>query len=233
MFTGLIETTGTITALKRRGTGLLISVQPRLQPFTVAIGDSVAIDGACLTAESIHDGIITVTAVSETLSKTTTGALRTGSIVNMERALLVCDRLDGHLVLGHVDGIATIASDRRDGEGLVRTISVPTELCKYLAYKGSVAIDGISLTIAASNSNSITIAIIPHSLKMTNLIDKKPGDHVNIEVDVLARYVAHRLDYSAGVQREPSGSQKGGGQSAGQANGQANGLADRMKELGF
>ena len=221
MFTGLIETTATITALKRRGTGLLISVQPKLQPFTVAIGDSVAINGACLTAESVEGGIITVTAVSETLSKTTTGSLHTGSVVNMERALLATSRLDGHLVLGHVDGIATIASDRRDGEGLLRTIAVPKELCKFLAYKGSVAIDGISLTIAASDSDTITIAIIPHSLKMTNLIDKKPGDRVNIEVDVLARYVAHRLDYSAGAVSDTSGRDRDSS------------LLNRMKELGF
>ncbi len=194
MFTGLIETTGTITAVTGSSTSIELTVQPQRLPFETTIGASVAIDGACLTVVKQTDkGALVFTAVKETLQRTTLSTPQRGCKVNMERALRINGRLDGHMVLGHVDGVGVIESDRKEGIALLRTVKVPGQLSRFLAEKGSVSIDGISLTIAHTNDNLITISLIPHTLKETTMIEKKQGEPVNIECDVLARYICHMV----------------------------------------
>lgn len=189
MFTGLIETIGTVLEVHRGNNSITIGISPDQKLFEADIGSSVAIDGTCLTIERTSAHIVYFTAVYETLRKTSLVNIRAGTRVNMERALRLCDRLDGHLVLGHVDGTAKILHDRREGDSLVRTIEMKPELAPLIAQKGSVAIDGISLTIASQSSGSFDLSIIPHTLAATTLPLKKTGDIVNIECDVIARYV--------------------------------------------
>ena len=159
-------------------------------PYDVSLGDSVAINGICLTVESISANELSFTAVNETLSRTALGAARPGDKVNLERALLPTDRMGGHIVLGHVDGVGRILSDRGDGESIVRTIQVPASLIPFMAPKGSVAVNGVSLTIADAKENTISISLIPYTLRTTTMGMVRSGDVVNIECDVLARYIA-------------------------------------------
>ncbi|MDG5815732.1 riboflavin synthase [Chitinispirillales bacterium ANBcel5] len=190
MFTGLIESLGTITGLNDHGSSIELTIKADKAPFTSQIGASISIDGTCLTVTKIiSGGEIVFTAVRETLNRTTLAKPFIGRRVNLERALMMGGRLDGHLVLGHVDGVGRIQSDKKVGISLLRTISVPQELVVFMAEKGSVAIDGISLTIATSSENKITISLIPHTIKETTMYSKKTGDTVNIECDVLARYL--------------------------------------------
>ncbi|MBN1760088.1 MAG: riboflavin synthase [Chitinispirillaceae bacterium] len=198
MFTGIIETLGTIADSRREGSSIVLSVEPDRKDFTVTIGGSVAVDGACLTLESQTGNRMRFSAVAETLDRTTLGSIRTGRRVNLERAALVDGRLDGHLVYGHVDGVGSIQRDREMNGSLMRTISVPKELSRFMAYKGSVSIDGISLTIAQCDVTSITISFIPHTLSATTMVHKRPGDPVNIECDIIARYL-HRLLQKGGT----------------------------------
>jgi riboflavin synthase len=192
MFTGIIETLGTVTRTHREGTSIVLYIEPELRDFKVAIGGSVAIDGTCLTLESQSGSQMRFSAVAETLNRTTLVNSRSGRKVNLERAARIGGRLDGHLVYGHVDGIGKISSDREINGSLMRTITIPRELSRFMALKGSVAVDGISLTIAQSRPDEITISFIPHTLLNTTMAQKKPGDQVNIECDIIARYL-HRL----------------------------------------
>jgi riboflavin synthase len=189
MFTGLIECTGTIISVSHIGNNIVVGIEPGIEHFSVALGGSVAIDGACLTVERFSGSVLYFSAVQETVSRTTLKTVLPGRKVNMERALKIGDRLDGHFVAGHVDGIGTIVADDERGGSLFRTISLPEELDQYMAEKGSVAIDGVSLTIARSGSREISISFIPLTLKHTALSHKKIGDQVNIECDILARYI--------------------------------------------
>lgn len=192
MFTGIIETLGTVAGFRREGTSIVLFIEPDRKDFPVAIGGSVAIDGICLTMESRSGTRMRFSAVAETLNHTTLDNVRSGRRVNLERAAVVGGRLDGHFVYGHVDGIGSILRDREMNGSLMRTVSVPEELSRFLAHKGSVAIDGISLTIAQCDGTSITISFIPHTLGATTMAHKRPGDRVNIECDIVARYL-HRL----------------------------------------
>lgn len=206
MFTGLIECTGTIVSVSRMGNNIVLGIEPGIDHFAVSLGGSVAIDGACLTVERFSGSVLYFSAVQETVSRTTLKTSLPGRKVNMERALKVGDRLDGHFVAGHVDGIGTIISDEERGGSLFRTIRLPDELNQYMAEKGSVAIDGVSLTIARSGSDEISISFIPLTLKHTAMAHKKIGDQVNIECDILARYIKRILNSgSADIQSERSG----------------------------
>jgi riboflavin synthase len=189
MFTGLIECTGSIVSVSHIGTNIVLGIEPGIEHFSVPLGGSVAIDGACLTVERFSGSTLYFSAVQETVSRTTLKTALPGRKVNMERALKIGDRLDGHFVAGHVDGIGTIVADDERGGSLFRTISVPEELDQYMAEKGSIAIDGVSLTIARSGNREISISFIPLTLKHTALSIKKAGDQVNIECDILARYI--------------------------------------------
>jgi riboflavin synthase len=194
VFTGIIETIGTVREVRRSGDrSLTIGVAPDAKDFAVETGGSVACDGVCLTVESVRDNVIYFMAVAETLDRSTIASIRAGGRVNLERALALCDRLDGHFVLGHVDAVGTIVSDRRDGDGTVRTIRVPREIAPFLAEKGSVAVDGISLTIMAAGPDTFGVSLIPFTFERTTMAIKRAGEQVNIECDVIARYLARLM----------------------------------------
>lgn len=193
MFTGIVETLGTIISLRKEGTSIVLYIEPERDDFDVTVGGSVAIDGVCLTMESRSGNRMRFSAVAETLQHTTLGTARSSQRVNLERAAPVNGRLDGHLVYGHVDGIGKITNDREINGSLLRTIAVPSELSRFMAQKGSVAIDGISLTIARCTETTITISFIPHTLGATTMARKRSGNPVNIECDILARYLYRLL----------------------------------------
>lgn len=201
MFTGLIETTGTIEQVSRGNGSVVFTVRPHVTPYEVRIGDSVATNGVCLTVETINGDLFTLRAVMETISRTVLGDLATGSIVNLERAMLASARLDGHIVQGHVDTTASLVSIESAGDSFYYTFQPKDPgFMRYVAEKGSIAIDGISLTIARSNPTTFAVALIPHTVKVTSLSNKNVGSRVNIECDVLARYIEQLMKF--GVQKE-------------------------------
>jgi riboflavin synthase len=190
MFTGLIETTGVIASVRPKGGALELCIRPDTADFAVETGASVAIDGVCLTLEkSDGAGRLFFTAVAETLGRATVNKAQAGRRVNMERAMRADGRFDGHIVQGHVDAVGKIAYDERAGVSIIRTIEIPDDLCPLTAEKGSIAVDGISLTIAKVKRGSVSISLIPATLDKTTMGEKKAGDDVNIECDVLARYI--------------------------------------------
>lgn len=193
MFTGLIEDTGAVVGVSPRGRGLRLEIRTRLPLAEVAIGDSIACDGACLTVESREADRFVVTAGAETLRLTTLGAVRVGARLHLERARRVGDRLDGHIVQGHVDGVGTIRSNERVDESWVTWIEAPADLARYIAAKGSIAIDGVSLTVNEVDGARLRCNLVPHTIEVTHAGDWAPGGRVNLEVDVLAKYVERLL----------------------------------------
>jgi riboflavin synthase len=202
MITGLVETVGTLRRVHRASGSMSLGIVPDSKEFDVGPGHSVCVDGVCLTLEKVSDKMLFFTAVHETLSRTTLADARTGDRVNLERSVRPSDRLGGHFVLGHIDGVGRILRDRKDGDSIVRTVWVPPELRMFMAPKGSVALDGVSLTIARTNSESIDVALIPFSLNATTMHALGTGDSLNIEADVLARYILHMMQ--GGVHPLPS-----------------------------
>ena len=194
MFTGIITDIGTVVARA----GGRFTIRSAYPAGGIAIGASICHDGCCLTATSVRaDGagsIYTLDVSNETLSKTTLGAWGAGTAVNLERALKAGDELGGHIVSGHVDGVAEIVSIRTDGDSRRFTIAAPGALARYIAEKGSVALDGASLTVNEVEGNRFGINLIPHTLTATTWGRKKPGDRVNLEIDPLARYVARMME---------------------------------------
>jgi riboflavin synthase len=197
VFTGIIEATGSIKELRKDGSSARFGILTDIHPFDVAIGASVSVDGVCLTLESSGNNVLYFTAVAETLSRTTLGKKRSGDRVNLERALPLSGRIDGHFVLGHVDAVGTIVSDGNSGKSVVRTLRIPEKIKRFCAEKGSVALDGISLTIASISGDEIVVSLVPFTLEKTTFAFKRPGDGVNIECDVLARYIARLLESGA------------------------------------
>lgn len=189
MFTGIVEETGKVVALETSGAGGRLVLEAEKVLEGTQLGDSILVNGACLTVSSFSGGQITMDLLGETLSKTNLGMLRPGDIVNLERSLTPQSRLGGHFVLGHVDGTGTIARFEKSGEDMVLEIEAEEEIIKRLTPKGSVAVDGISLTVVSVVDRRFTVHIIPHTLTWTNLRERKPGDWVNIEIDVFARYL--------------------------------------------
>lgn len=191
MFTGLVEETGTVASLDRRPAGGQLRVKASLVLEGIRTGDSVAVNGCCLTVAStpLVDGILAFDLLEETLLKTNLGDLAPGSVVNLERALAVGARLGGHFVQGHIDGATVVRSFEAQGADHRLEIVLPTEFARYVAYKGSIAIDGISLTVAEVSESSFTVWLIPHTLEVTNLRHLAAGKRVNIEYDLLAKYV--------------------------------------------
>lgn len=169
-------------------------IETKLPLAEVAVGASIACSGACLTVVNKGDGWFAADVSGETLSKTTLGAWQTGRRINLERSLRMGDELGGHLVSGHVDGVARVADRRADGESIRFTIRVPGELARFIAPKGSVALDGVSLTVNEVSGDSFGVCIIPHTAAMTTFAVLQPGDRVNLEIDMLARYVARLLE---------------------------------------
>jgi riboflavin synthase len=192
VFTGLIETVGEIAAASPRQTGRDLTVRAGFSA-DLSLGESVAVNGACLTVERFDGASFTVHAGEETLRRTTLGELRTGTPVNLERALLPGQRQGGHFVQGHVDGIGATRAVRPAGSTVWFEFEAPADLWRYLAPKGSVAVDGISLTVVECAGSTFTVAVIPHTLEQTALRTCRPGDRVNLEVDVLAKYVERLL----------------------------------------
>jgi len=201
MFTGLIETVGRITRIEQGDQSILISIVPGMTPYDVAIGDSVAINGVCLTIEVISGTELTFRAVRETMQRTSLGKLTSGSVVNLERAMLASGRLDGHIVQGHVDTMATLISIEPAGDSVYYVFQPEQSYMRYIAEKGSVAIDGISLTVAKITASTFSVALIPHTIKNTSLQNLGRGSQVNIECDVLARYIEQLMKF--GVTPKP------------------------------
>lgn len=199
MFTGLIEDTGTIAAITPEGDGRRLAIRTALPLAEVALGDSIAVDGACLTAVAFDGDTFTVVAGQETLAKTTVGRRRVGDRVHLERALAVGDRLDGHLVQGHVDGVGQVVSSTEARESWVVWVDVGQELARFVAPKGSITLDGISLTVNEVRGSHARINLIPHTVAVTKLAAVPPGGAVNVEVDVLARYVERMLAWREGA----------------------------------
>ncbi|MDX1933839.1 MAG: riboflavin synthase [Capsulimonadales bacterium] len=202
MFTGIIEVVGKVTGIERNGEGVELTISGGKIAEDISLGDSVAINGVCLTATRFEPPHITFEAVYETLRKTTLGQLRIGDSVNLERAVQVGGRLGGHIVQGHVDGTGIIASIRPIGNSYFIYVDAPPELMRYVVTKGSVAVDGISLTIAEAADRTFALSIIPHTWDHTSLREKHAGDTVNIETDILGKYVERMLGgYLAGADR--------------------------------
>lgn len=193
MFTGLIEDLGTVRELRRGGCSVRLTVGTKIPISELHLGDSVAVNGICLTVVATGSDSFSADVSPESLERSTLGELSTGSRVNLERALRLSDRLGGHLVSGHVDAIATISERLQDRNAIRFTFRLPAAVNRLVAEKGSVAIDGISLTVNAVTEETFAVAIIPHTLAMTTLQEKKTGDRVNVETDLIARYIARLL----------------------------------------
>ena len=188
MFTGLVQDLGTVAALERDGDGARLTIRTTLSG-ELRRGDSVAVNGVCLTATGVGDGAFSVDVMAETLRSSSLAGAQRGRAVNLELALRPSDRLGGHFVQGHVDGTGTLRGVEEEGFARVLEIAAEPALLRYLAEKGSVSVDGVSLTVAAVREDSFTVSLIPETLERTNLGALSPGEVVNLEVDVLAKYV--------------------------------------------
>ena len=217
MFTGLVEATAEVRALEKRGPDARFRFGVALDKLE--LGESIACAGVCLTVTNIHDDGFDADASTETLAVTTLGELRVGSKLNIERASRLGDRMGGHMVLGHVDGVGAVARFEDQGDAKLFAVSAPANLQRYLAPKGSLTVDGVSLTInRLSPPDMIEIMLVPHTLAVTTLGALSVGDRVNLEVDVLARYVARQLEHTgiikgdgaAGDERIMEALQRGG-----------------------
>lgn len=195
MFTGIIEGLGTLKAIQMSGggRGRRLTIEADFELDRTKIGDSIAVNGACLTAVTISGKRFEVDVAPETLKMTTFGEAKVGDRVNLERALRLSDRLDGHLVSGHIDGTGTIKQKRNVGNAIIVTIEVPERLSDYMIPKGSVAVDGISLTINQCRRDSFDLSIIPHTAHLTTIGFKEAGVRVNIETDMIGKYVQRFL----------------------------------------
>ena len=194
MFTGIIEELGQIAAVEKHAAGSRITVAADLVASDIANGDSISVNGVCLTALEVSPVSFAADVSPETLERTTLGDLNAGSPVNLERAVTPATRLGGHIVQGHVDGRGTFISATAEGDFWTVRIGFPPEMAKYLVHKGSVAVEGISLTIAALAEKHFDIAVIPKTWEMTNLSSLNPGDAVNLEADVIAKYVERMIE---------------------------------------
>jgi riboflavin synthase len=198
MFTGLISDVGTVERVAPRQGGARLTVRPAaMKVEELALGESIACSGCCLTVAERGAGLVSFDVVPETLARTTVGAWRPGTRVNLERALALGDRLGGHVVAGHVDAVGEVLARAPEGQGVRLTVSLPASLAPLVAEKGSIAVDGISLTVARAHRDRFELALIPETLARTTLADASPGSRVNLEADVLARHVARLVELSA------------------------------------
>jgi riboflavin synthase len=189
MFTGIVREVGRIVGLEGGEIGRTLVVEAPETAAATSVGDSVAIGGVCLTAEAVDGGRIRFHTVPETLRRTSLGGLAEGSYVNVEPALRAGDAVGGHYVQGHVDGLGAIGSVEAEGDGLRVVVEAPPEILRYCVEKGSITVDGVSLTVAELLEDAFAVALVPHTLEATTLRDLAPGRQVNLEVDVLAKYV--------------------------------------------
>jgi len=198
MFTGLVEGLGTVRSLAPQGTAVEIALAPPREVTDAAqLGESVAINGCCLTVVRATANEWTFQAGAETLSRTNLGALKSGDRVNIERSLRVGDRLGGHFVQGHIDGLGQVARIDRDGEWINMHFAVPPALARQMVVKGSIAVEGVSLTLVTVGADSFSVALIPHTLDVTTLGSRQVGDTVNIETDIVGKYLEKFAGLSA------------------------------------
>jgi riboflavin synthase len=201
MFTGLVAVTGTVAAVRAKRdegpgaslTGARMALRAHFEDGPLVLGESIAVNGACLSVDSITGDGFEIDATSETLTRTTLGSLEAGSRVHLERALRAADRLGGHLMTGHVDGVGSLVDRRDAGDAVWMAFRVPADLSRFIAEKGSIAVDGVSLTVNAARADVFEVTLIPHTIGKTTLGSLVPGGRVNLEVDLIARYVARLL----------------------------------------
>ncbi len=193
MFTGIVEGLGTIRDVRSQGKGLVFTIEPDFALEDPQTGESIAVNGVCLTATTISQNRFTADVSPETLSRTTLGSMKRGSRVNLERAVRPTDRLGGHIVSGHIDGVGQVQEVRHEGDFTIFTFSISQKLDRYIIEKGSIAIDGISLTVNSCWKGGFSVAIIPHTAQRTTMGFRKGGDKVNIEVDVIGKYIEKLL----------------------------------------
>ena len=195
MFTGIIEEVGVIKNIKMGAKSAVITIQANTVMEDIHLGDSIAMNGVCLTVTSFDKNSYSVDVMHETLRRTNLGALKGGSRVNLERAMAADGRFGGHIVAGHVDGTGVITSMKQDDNAVWIDIETDASVLKYIVEKGSITIDGISLTVAQVDSRSFAVSVIPHTGMHTTLLEKKPGDSVNLETDMIGKYVEKLLGY--------------------------------------
>ncbi|MBQ8514090.1 MAG: riboflavin synthase [Ruminococcus sp.] len=205
MFTGIVEETGIVSRLENTPAACRLYIQARTVLEGTRIGDSIAVNGVCLTVTDLSAGGFAADVMPETLRRSSLGALRSGSRVNLERAMAADGRFGGHIVAGHIDGTGKISSHRPEGNAVVVTISAAPDILRYIVEKGSVAIDGISLTVTRVTGTDFSVSLIPHTAKETTLLSKRAGDVVNLENDIIGKYVEKLLAApakSSGITRE-------------------------------
>lgn len=193
MFTGIIQNIGKINGVEKKGKSAKIIIEHESLLADIKVGDSVAVDGVCLTVVEFSQSMIKTDVSEETLRLTTLGTMKTGDKVNLEKSLTPSTQMGGHFVTGHIDGVGNIARKAAEGEFATIDFNIPNELQNQIVKKGSVAVDGISLTVAEVLEDGFRVAIIPHTMKITTLSVKKVGDKVNIETDIIAKYVQRFL----------------------------------------
>ena len=200
MFTGIVEELGTVAAIEDQGDAIRLSIHATTVLEDAGLGDSISVNGCCLTITSYDAGtdagIWTADVMQETLDKTSLYGVRPGDRVNLERAVTADKRLGGHIVQGHVDGVGTVVSRTPSEHWEVVEISLPTALSRYLVDKGSITVDGVSLTVVEAGDDRFTVSLIPETLARTTLGTRQPGDRVNLEVDIIAKYVERLLPYT-------------------------------------
>jgi riboflavin synthase len=206
MFTGIIEAIGRIQRIEQRGGDLRLAIDTgKMDLGDLALGDSIACNGVCLTAVELPGNGYVADVSRETLEHTTIGALKSGSRVNLEKALTLSTRLGGHLVSGHVDGVGEVLERRDDGRSIRFRIAAPGELAKYIAHKGSICVDGASLTVNRVEGRIFELNIVPHTVQETIIADYRAGTRVNLEVDLLARYLERLMLGEKAAEERPAG----------------------------
>ena len=195
MFTGIIEEVGTLLATRKASKSESLTIEAPYVLQDAKVGDSIAVNGICLTATSISGNTFTADVMAETMRRTSLGTLHTGSKVNLERAMAANGRFGGHIVTGHIDGTGTICEVKSDEIAVCYSIKAPEKIMHYIVEKGSVAVDGISLTVAKTTQTTFMVSVIPHTAQCTVLAYKKAGDTVNLENDCIGKYIEHFLNW--------------------------------------
>lgn len=204
MFTGIVEEMGTIAGIQKGAKSAVLTIQAEKVFSDIHIGDSIALNGVCLTVTSFSGNTYTADVMNETLRRSSLGSLTIGSKVNLERAMAANGRFGGHIVSGHIDGTGTITKVEKDDNAIWYTIAAEENLMKYIVEKGSIAIDGISLTVAKRSDVDFAISMIPHTAKETVLSRKKPGDIVNLENDIVGKYIEQLMHYEKKEEKKES-----------------------------
>jgi riboflavin synthase len=204
MFTGIVEEMGVIKRLEKSGVGTTLTILASTVMEDIEVGASISVNGACLTVVSVGEREFAVEVSPETLAVTTLGQLAAGTPVNLERAMKLNERIGGHLVAGHVDGVGSIRNRTPEGNAIVLTIEAPKEILRYCVHKGSITLDGISMTINEIGDRTFSVAVIPHTAKATTLGLKKPGETVNLEADLIGKYVERLLQERGQLPAKPA-----------------------------